>query len=450
MKPNSLRLRLLAGAALWISAALVVAGLAIGFIYTVNIEQNLHAGLSASLSRLAALLNPESDPPALTAPLPDPRYDRPASGIYWQIENVATGATGRSASLFDFVLARDVSFADDGAEHFAAIAGPDGQSLTALIRLLRFSDGRSFRVIVAENRAVLNESISRFGLQLTFALAILGVALIAAAVLQVRLGLGPLDALRAAVENVRKGRGERLPTTFPNEIQGLVGEVNELLAAQEQSVRFAQTRAADLAHGLKTPLAVLDTIAADLRSRGDETTASSLDLLAREMAERVDYQLRLSRLRLRPRHHRLSADLGQAVARTLAVVRRTPDGERVEIDSDAPEVLVDIDLRDLIELVGVLIENAAKWAKSRAGVTAQVLPDAGAELIIADDGPGLTPEQIAMLGKRGRRLDESVRGTGLGLAIAHEIAALNGGSIAFGRAELGGLEVRVRLPLARG
>jgi signal transduction histidine kinase len=434
---------------LWIPAALVVAGFAIGFIYAVNIEQNLHAGLSASLSRLAAVLDPASDPPALTAPLPDPRYDRPASGVYWQIENLATGATSRSASLFDVILGRDLAVPDDGAEHFVTLGGPDGQSLTALVRVLRFPDGHSFRVIVAENRAVLNESIARFGLQLTFALAILGIALIAAAVLQVSLGLGPLGALRAAVENVRRGRGDRLPPTFPSEIQGLVGEVNELLAAQEQSVRFAQSRAADLAHGLKTPLAVLDTISADLRARGDEATAASLELLAGEMAERVDYQLRLSRLRLRPRNHELSADLGEAVARTLAVVGRTPDGERVAIDSDVSELTVDIDPRDLIELVGVLIENAAKWAKGRMSVAAGPAAN-GAELVIADDGPGLSPEQIATLGKRGQRLDESRRGTGLGLAIAHEIAALNGGTIAFGRSALGGLEVRVSLPLARG
>ncbi|MEP7241473.1 MAG: HAMP domain-containing sensor histidine kinase [Devosia sp.] len=449
MTPRSLRLRLLAGAALWIAAALVLAGLAIGYLFTVNVEDNVRASLSAGLTRLVALLDPAASPPGLTAPLPDPRYDSPASGVYWQIENVTTGAIGRSRSLFDFTLGPSLALPNDGQEHFVNIEGPDKQSLAAMIRVVSFEGSGNYRLTVAQNRAVLNDSIVRFGLQLTLALAILGVVLVAAALLQVRVGLGPLGALRSGIEAVRKGRSERLATDFPIEIQGLVAEVNELLAAQQQSVRFAQSRAADLAHGLKTPLAVLDTVATDLRARGDEKTAQSIELLASEMAERVDYQLRLSRLRLRPRTHELSADLGEAVSRTLAVVRRTLEGERVEVETDLAPLHVDIEPRDLVELVGVLVENAAKWAARKIEISSRVV-DANARLRIADDGPGLTPEQIGQIGQRGQRLDEAVRGTGLGLAIANEIVALNGGAIAFGRGALGGLEVTVSLPLARG
>jgi len=305
---RSLRLRLLAGAALWIAAALILAGLAIVYLFVDNIEANARLGLRASLSRVVALLDPASSPPALEGALPDPRYDSPDSGIYWQIENLATHELGRSRSLFDFTLAPPQALVD-GRENFVTLGGPDGQSLLALIRTVRFDDEHSYRVILAENRAPLNESIARFGLQLTLALIIVGLVLAAAALLQVRLGLGPLDALRAGIEAVRKGRRDRLPTDYPAEVQGLVSEVNELLAAQEQSVRFAQERASDLAHGLKTPLAVLGTIAADLRNSGNDASARNLDVLASEMAERIDYQLRLSRLRLRPRTHEFSANL---------------------------------------------------------------------------------------------------------------------------------------------
>jgi signal transduction histidine kinase len=445
---RSLRLRLLAGAALWIAAALILAGLAIGYLFVDNIDANVRLGLSASLNRIVALLDPTSDPPGLTGALPDPRYDSPDSGIYWQVENLANHAMGRSRSLFDFTLSPPSGFPAAG-ENFVALAGPDGQSLSALIRTIRFDDQHIYRVIVAENRAPLNESIARFGLQLTLALIILGIVLAAAALLQVRLGLGPLGALRAGVEAVRKGRQDRLPTGYPAEVQGLVSEVNELLAAQEQSVRFAQQRASDLAHGLKTPLAVLGTIAADLRETGNETPAQSLEVIASEMAERIDFQLRLSRLRLRPRTHELSANLEDAVSRTLAVIRRTPEGEHLTIETHLLPLIVDIEPRDLIELVGALIENAAKWAGSRIELEAK--PEDGAALLqISDDGPGLSPEDISRIGQRGQRLDESSKGSGLGVAIAHEIAALNGGRIRFGRAAMGGLEVRVTLPLARG
>ena len=444
---RSLRLRLLAGAALWIAAALILAGLAIVYLFVDNIEANARLGLRASLSRVVALLDPASSPPALEGALPDPRYDSPDSGIYWQIENLATHELGRSRSLFDFTLAPPQALVD-GRENFVTLGGPDGQSLLALIRTVRFDDEHSYRVILAENRAPLNESIARFGLQLTLALIIVGLVLAAAALLQVRLGLGPLDALRAGIEAVRKGRRDRLPTDYPAEVQGLVSEVNELLAAQEQSVRFAQERASDLAHGLKTPLAVLGTIAADLRNSGNDASARNLDVLAWEMAERIDYQLRLSRLRLRPRTHEFSANLEDAVSRTLAVIRRTPEGEHLTIETHLEPFLVDIEPRDLIELVGALTENAAKWARSRLDVEAK-REDGTALLRIADDGPGLSAEDITRIGQRGQRLDETSKGSGLGVAIAHEIAALNGGSIQFGRASIGGLEVLVSLPLAR-
>jgi len=444
---RSLRLRLLAGAALWIAAALILAGLAIVYLFVDNIEANARLGLRASLSRVVALLDPASSPPALEGALPDPRYDSPDSGIYWQIENLATHELGRSRSLFDFTLAPPQALVD-GRENFVTLGGPDGQSLLALIRTVRFDDEHSYRVILAENRAPLNESIARFGLQLTLALIIVGLVLAAAALLQVRLGLGPLDALRAGIEAVRKGRRDRLPTDYPAEVQGLVSEVNELLAAQEQSVRFAQERASDLAHGLKTPLAVLGTIAADLRNSGNDASARNLDVLASEMAERIDYQLRLSRLRLRPRTHEFSANLEDAVSRTLAVIRRTPEGEHLTIETHLEPFLVDIEPRDLIELVGALTENAAKWARSRVDVEAK-REDGTALLRIADDGPGLSAEDITRIGQRGQRLDETSKGSGLGVAIAHEIAALNGGSIQFGRASIGGLEVLVSLPLAR-
>ena len=444
---RSLRLRLLAGAALWIAAALILAGLAIVYLFVDNIEANARLGLRASLSRVVALLDPASSPPALEGALPDPRYDSPDSGIYWQIENLATHELGRSRSLFDFTLAPPQALVD-GRENFVTLGGPDGQSLLALIRTVRFDDEHSYRVILAENRAPLNESIARFGLQLTLALIMVGLVLAAAALLQVRLGLGPLDALRAGIEAVRKGRRDRLPTDYPAEVQGLVSEVNELLAAQEQSVRFAQERASDLAHGLKTPLAVLGTIAADLRNSGNDASARNLDVLASEMAERIDYQLRLSRLRLRPRTHEFSANLEDAVSRTLAVIRRTPEGEHLTIETHLEPFLVDIEPRDLIELVGALTENAAKWARSRLDVEAK-REDGTALLRIADDGPGLSAEDITRIGQRGQRLDETSKGSGLGVAIAHEIAALNGGSIQFGRASIGGLEVLVSLPLAR-
>jgi len=454
MTPRSLRLRLLGGAVLWILLALVVAFLAIGWTFRANVERGVQQGLVASLNRLVAQIDPFAAQPVPEDALPDPRYATPFSGIYWQVEDLASTTAWRSRSLWDQVLATGGgpgTSPGGGEERFITLAGPDNQALSALLREIRFATGngqvRAFRVTLAENRALLDESIRRFGIDLAVALGVLAVALIAAASLQVQLGLLPLQSVRAGIGAVRRGEVSTLPPDFPSEVLPLVGEVNELLAQQQTSIDFARARASDLAHGLKTPLSVLQTLGADLARKGDAESARIVDEIASEMDDRVDYQLRLSRLRLRTRAHQLSASLNEAVDRTVAVLVRTRDGERLKWQADlSPGLVVDIDRHDLTELVGVMLENAAKWGKSAVRVTGRT-EGSQAVLIIADDGPGLSDEQIAKLGVRGQRLDESRRGSGLGIAIALEIVAINSGTVTFGRADEGGLLVRIALPL---
>jgi signal transduction histidine kinase len=271
------------------------------------------------------------------------------------------------------------------------------------------------------------------------------VALVAAAGLQVGLGLQPLEDLRAKLGAVRQGRLEALPSDYPSEIQPLANEVNALLATQASTVEFARARAADLAHGLKTPLTVMRTLGPRLTEKGDTDGAELLSRLIDEMNGRVAYQLRLSRLRHRTREHHLSVPLEVTVRTTIEVLRRTPYGETLNWVSNVEDgVEVDIDRQDLGELVGTILENASKWAMSEVRIRARRI-GGEVEVIISDDGPGLPPQGISELGKRGQRLDETTDGSGLGISIAREIVAINGGSISFGRADEGGLLVRIVL-----
>lgn len=450
MTPRSLRLRLLGGAVLWIALALIVAGIAIGLVFRANVERGVQQGLVASLNRLVAQIDAFATPPVHESALPDPRYATPFSGLYWQVEDTAAGEAWRSRSLWDEILQTGAG-PGSGQERFITMDGPDDQSLSAILREIRFDTGnggvRTFRVTLAENRALLDESINRFGSDLAIALAVLGLALLAAATLQVHLGLLPLQSVRAGIGAVRRGEVATLPPDYPSEVLPLVGEVNELLAHQQASIDFARARASDLAHGLKTPLSVLQGLGTTLADKGDRESAGIVEEIAAEMVDRVDYQLRLSRVRLRTKAHRLSASLNEAIDRTLAVLVRTRDGERLDWNVEtAPGLVVDIDRHDLTELVGVMLENAAKWARSTVRVEAGTV-DGMAQLLIADDGPGLSEEQITRLGVRGQRLDESRRGSGLGIAIALEIVAINSGTVTFGRAPEGGLLVRIVLPL---
>ncbi|MDB5539413.1 MAG: hypothetical protein JWQ89_1140 [Devosia sp.] len=452
MIPRSLRLRLLGGAALWIVLALIVAGLAIGWMFTANVERSMRDGLTASLNRLVAQIDPEAAEPIRPDALPDPRYATPLSGVYWQVENIANGTSWRSRSLWDSVLDTGAATAPGGAERFSTLAGPSGQSLSAMVREVSFDQppgaGQKYRVTLAEDRALLDESIRQFGGDLVLALAMLGVALILAAWLQVQLGLKPLERLREGIGTVRRGEAQKLPAHYPAEVLPLVGEVNELLEQQQKSMEFARARAADLAHGLKTPLSVLRNLAASMQQNGAAEAGVQVDEIVGEMDDRVEYQLRLSRLRMRTKAHQLNASLNEAIDRTVAVLARTGEGEVLDWKVRlAPDLKVDIDRHDLMELVGVILENAAKWGKSQVRAEGRADGDF-AELVIADDGPGLSEDQITRLGVRGQRHDESRRGSGLGLAIALEVVALNAGTVRFSRAPEGGLEATVRLPLA--
>lgn len=450
MRIQSLRVRLILGAGVWIAVALVLAGVTIGYLFTKNVERGASADLSATMSRLIALIDPDARgaAPVLTGTLPDPRYDTPISGLYWQITDLGTEQTIRSRSLWDDVLR--VGFPGEGGQ-LSTARGPVGQSLLAFSLTARFPKAKSerrYQVIVAQDRSILDEAIARFGRELAVALLILGVVLVLAAILQVQFGLSPFRRLRQDIEAIRKGVASSIDAAYPLEVVPVVSEVNALLSLQQKSMDFARSRASDLAHGLKTPLAVLGTIAYQLEEGGDARGAASIVDLTNEMRDRIDYQLRLVRLRQRTRMHALSASLSSVVPRAVAVLKKTRAGEHLDWAVDVIDGLnVDIDANDLIELVGVILENAAQWANSL--ICIQAKDDATAvELQISDDGPGIPPSALSSIGQRGRRFDETVPGTGLGLAIACEIVSLNNGTIAFERSKYGGLEVVIRLPVA--
>ncbi|ALN71877.1 HAMP domain-containing sensor histidine kinase [Aureimonas sp. AU20] len=450
MKLKSLRLRLILGAAVWIAAALLVAGVAIGFLFAASIERGARSDLDATLSRLVALIDPEatSRTPRLAGSLPDARYDTPISGAYWQVTDTGNRLTLRSRSLWDHVLQPNMS--GEGESFFTA-TGPDGHALLALSRPIRFetkTGERRYLATVAQDRSFLDEMIARFGRELAVALLILGGVLGVATTLQVQLGLAPLKQLRIDVESVRKGAAVSVEAAYPSEVVPLVTEVNELLASQDRSLDFARSRAADLAHGLKTPLSVLGTIAYELEVAGDLQRSVQVFELAEEMRDRIDYQMRLARLRHRTRMHTFNASVSEVAARTAAVLRKTRKGEELRWVVDvADDLNADIDSNDLVELVGVVLENAVEWARSEVCIRAQAIGSV-AELQISDDGPGIEAAEIATIGIRGKRLDETKPGTGLGLSIAREILALNDGTISFERSAQGGLAAIVRLPIA--
>lgn len=437
---------MMALAIVWVVASLIAAGLALQYLFSVNIERMSREDMEAAMSRLAAVIVPETPVPSVSVPLPDPRYATPFGGRYWQIEALDNGEIARSRSLWDVVLDTKPS---ESSVHYEN--GPDGQHLLLLSRRLEIqgNDGkRAYLVTVGQDHGPLHETTLRFGRDLSRVLLLLGGLIILAAWLQIKLGLAPIRGVRTAIESVRRGDTGRLEGRFASELDPLMQEVNGLLEARDTMMERARARAADLAHGLKTPLAAVDGIADRLREKGGHADADLLQDLTLEMSERIDYQLRLAALRVRTSAHAARSSLNTAVIRTLTVLKKTGRGEGLHwIAELADDCWVDIHRQDLMELVGVTLENAAKWASSR--VTVRTAREAGEAVIeICDDGPGIPQEQLQLLGVRGRRLDETLPGSGLGLAIAGEILDINHGSMSFSRAQIGGLIVTLRLPLA--
>jgi signal transduction histidine kinase len=452
LSSQSLRLRLLLAQAASVVVALVLAGIGLTVLFERHLERRVDQELATYARQLAAHLVIDADGALnLEAPLADPRFAVPLSGLYWQIEDQGTGTVLRSRSLWDDVLPLPVDEPEPGQAHRHPLPGPGGSLLVVHERLVLLGNGpgeRRIRIAAAVDRATLDAAGTDYARQLAIALAGLALVLVAAAAVQVWYGLRPFEAVRRAVTAVREGRAKRLDGRFPDEIRPLVQEVDALLEAQEGSLARARQRAADLAHGLKTPLTVLGSEARGLAARGETKAAAELDRLARDMRRHIERELARTRLAGATSRGQATA-LAPAIDRLVRTLRRTPAGEARDWRLDVPaHLLVAVEADDLGELLGNLLDNAAKWA--RQSVTVQAVADAGdVRLAIADDGPGVDAAELDQLGTRGHRLDTGKPGHGIGLAISRDIALAYGGTIAFANHPDGGLRVSLTLPAAQ-
>jgi signal transduction histidine kinase len=271
----------------------------------------------------------------------------------------------------------------------------------------------------------------------------------AAGFLYVSSGLSPLTQLRRRLADVHAGREPRVTGRYPPEVQPLVDDLNALLAHRDETVRRALAKAGDLAHGLKTPLAVLAHEAERVRADGASDLAGSLDVQIHAMRRQIEYHLahaRAAAAGATPGAQSRIVDSAQALARTL---QRLYAGRGISIDVRVDETIaVRVQREDLDELLGNLLDNACKWGRSRVQIEARAIDDA-VDIDVDDDGPGVPPEMRDVVLRRGVRADEAAPGSGLGLAIVRDLADLYGGAITLDVAPAGGLRARLRLPRVR-
>ncbi len=457
---GSLRLRLLAAGGASVLLALALAGVGLVLLFERHVERRVVLELEAHLRQLIdGLERIEDGSLQLARPPAEPRFLEPLSGLYWQIAEEPPRAAGgaaalRSRSLWDATLRLPPDPLQGGEVHRHVIPGPGGAALLAVERHVALPaslGGGGVRAAAAVDWAEIRAAGRAFAVELAPSLGLLAAILIAAAWVQVAVGLRPLDALRRRLAVVRTGQEARLGATgFPDEVRPLAAEVDNLLDAQDAALTRARARAADLAHGLKTPLTVLAADARQLRERGEGGIAAEIEAVTEAMRRHVEREL--ARARAAPagsggRHQAAPALVARQV---VDVLRRTPRGQELAWNIEVPaDLVIDADAQDLAEILGNLAENAAKWARSRIRIEGRRddAADATVMLLVEDDGPGIPEEAAERALARGERLDATMPGAGLGLAIVGDLVEAHGGSLGLGRSEsLGGLRAAIRLP----
>jgi len=429
MNRGSLRLRLLIAGAVSVVAALALSALGLVVLFERHVERRIEAELDVYLDQIAAGLERDADGDLTVAVTrAEPRFSEPLSGLYWQIE--AKGKTIRSRSLWDASLPMSSDRLADGVARKRRIAGPGGSELIALERSVTLPGrlgGGTMREMVAVDAKEVSEASRAFAVDLIPYLAVIALFLIAAAYAQVAVGLRPLAAVQRQLAAIREGKAQRLGRAFPDEILPLATEVDGLLEAREMQIARARTRAGDLAHGLKTPLQALAGDIARLRAKGETEIAAQIEQVADAM--RLNVERELARARMAAANPDARAKVAEVVKRVVAVVSRTPEGEKLEWAVDiAAAVVARIDADDLAEAVGNLAENAARHARARVAITSRDV-DGFVIVSVADDGPGIPEGRLAEALARGGRLDETGSGAGLGLAIVRDIAEAWGGKL---------------------
>ncbi|MGU3362339.1 sensor histidine kinase [Methylobacterium sp. M6A4_1b] len=462
---GSLQRRLLLAALGLVTAALLIAGLAIGLVLHRFVRAQLDSRLDSQLVALAASLERgPGDRLRLDRALDGPPFDRPRSGWYWQVRQGQNTLRSESLEGRDLRLPgasapaepgrggpwpdrppreRDSDRRDPDRPEPGDGIGPWGESLILRIQVLAPEGSGPPTLLVASAPAqALNGPLREAGLALAAILGILGLCLLAGTVAQIRLGLRPLERLRRDVAEVRAGRRHRIPGKQPAEIRPLVSEVNALLDQNAANLERARTHVANLAHGLKTPLATL-TLALSDRTRDPD---GGLADLVGAMDRQVRHHLRRARAAALGGGTRTRTELAGPLADLRTTFGRLYAEKHLAIDLDLPAGLaVACDPQDVDEMLGNLIDNACQWSRGRVRVTAAAT-EAGVTVTVADDGPGLDAEAAARAVRPGGRLDESVPGHGFGLSITVELAELYGGGLHLARSDLGGLDVRLLLP----
>lgn len=448
---NSLALRLFLSASVWVLLTLFSGGLLLSDIFRDSSEKAFEEKLNLFMETLIGSSKIDSkDSITVVNPLGDPRFFQPYSGWYWQI-NSGSKTLIRSRSMWDQVLTLDKrliggraqfidSFQKDLSKKKKVI---NSQKLIIIQREISFPGfGSPLTFMVSGDTKEFEKSIDQYNNVLISSLVLLGIGLLLSVYLQVKYGLLPLRTIKNSLFKIRNGDAVKLEENYPIEVSPLAKEINILLEHNQKIVERAKTHVGNLAHALKTPLAVISNHI-DMKTK-DKVISPQVELIK----QYVDKYLNKARSSASKKVSKKKIDINFQSSKIIKIFNKINPRLEISVINNNKSLKFLGSPDDLDEILGNVLENACKWTKKRVELKIEKNESDKVKFIISDDGPGLPRGRRAEVFKRGFRLDEQIPGTGLGLNIVKDTVEQYSGKVWLTKSSFGGLQVNIILPIS--
>lgn len=447
---NSLAVRLFFSATVWIMLTLVSAGLLLSDLNQTSNFKAFDDRLNLSLETLigASRLD-SSDGITVVSTIGDPRYFQPYSGWYWQINDGAK-TLARSRSMWDQVFTIDKRLIGGRSQFVSQVQSNDDppkkiekKKLHIIQRQISFPGYKNpVTFTVSGDTQEYQDNIKKFDNTLSTILIALGVGLMFAVFLQVNFGLLPLNKIKTALFKIRNGDEKNLQEPYPLEVQPLATEINNLLEHNEKIIERAKTHVGNLAHVLKTPLAVVSN---EIDGK-DKILSNQVQLMKRQ----IDRYLKKAHLDSVGKVTKEKINIIELSKKMVGIFLKLYPSKDIQMSTILEKGYVLSSFEDMEEVIGNIVENSCKWANKRVLLEIKQSDENNIHMVFSDDGPGLPQDKMKKVFARGFRLDEQTPGTGLGLNIVKDIVETSKGKVWLTKSpELGGLEVNIKLPLSQ-
>lgn len=444
MRSRSLSFRIIAFSGMWVITALIISALMLVYYYRDHVAQHYDTHVNMHLEELTSASGFNSDGTFSLKFLPsDPRYDLLNSGWYWDVRQSGV-PLAQSPSLGGYIF--DISQIQPVTSKVVyEMLGPALNPIR--MHILKTEQAGNLEPLVFLASAPTTDytdDVMNYSNHVFFSFVLLGIGLLLTVVLQVRITLKPLSAIGKEISDIREGKYFKLSKDYPTDVQPLIDELNNLFDHNIVLLKRARNQLGDLAHSVKNPLTVINNETRNMQSPRKELILKQTN----DISENINHYL--TRARTFGAENILGArsEVKKIVEELVYTMQRLNQDRELEYDtSKLEECTFRGEAQDLEEMLGNLIDNACKWAKSRIEISDEIR-DGRLLLTVADDGPGIPFEEIENVKQRGHKLDESKPGYGQGLGIVNDIACLYGGSINLTTSALGGLQAELNLPAA--